>query len=48
MYAVRAERNGRQHLSHEIIVAGYGSQGIEAIHHYIYDLHAFDDFWSGP
>ncbi len=48
MYAVRAERNGRQHLSHEIMVAGYGPNGIEAIHHYIYELYEFDEFWSEP
>jgi hypothetical protein len=28
--------------------AGYGPKGIEAIHDYIYELHEFDDFWSGP
>jgi uncharacterized membrane protein YphA (DoxX/SURF4 family) len=28
--------------------AGYGSKGIEAIHDYIYELHEFDEFWSGP
>ncbi len=40
MYAVRAERNGRRHPSHEILVAGYGSKGIE--------VHKFDEFWLGP
>lgn len=23
-------------------------KGIEAIHDYIYELHEFDEFWSGP
>lgn len=26
---------------------GYGPKGIEAIHDYIYELHEFDEFWSG-
>jgi hypothetical protein len=28
--------------------AGYGPKGIEAIHDFIYELHEFDEFWSGP
>jgi hypothetical protein len=45
MFAVRTEVAGQQLMTHEIVVAGYGEEHIEAIHHYIYELDAFDAFW---
>ncbi len=46
MFAARGHRHQRTHLSHEIIVAGYGPDSFAGIHHYIYQLHKFDAFWT--
>jgi hypothetical protein len=45
MFAVRSRSAGRELTTHEIIVAGYGQDHLQGIHHYIYELDAFDAFW---
>ena len=50
LFALRSRHGDRELLSHEILVAGYGRDHIEGIHHYVYELDAFDAFWArrGP
>ena len=44
-FAVRSRRSAQELTTHEILVAGYGEDHFEGIHHYIYELDAFDAFW---
>jgi hypothetical protein len=45
MFAVRSRLGDQEITSHEILVAGYGEEHFAGIHHYIYELDAFDAFW---